>query len=116
MDISSTVVREEGTAVVQCVFTDEDGGAVAPSSLTWTLSDRQGTIINSREDVDVSEGDLASTTNIVLSGNDLAFLTDEEGDVAERIMTLKGVYSSTYGDDLPLRYEILFYISNLVNE
>lgn len=115
MEISSTVAREEGTLVVQCVFTDEAGSAVSPNTLTWTLSDRQGTIINSRENEVVPGVDIASTTYIVLSGNDLAFLSTEVGAEAERIFTLKGTYDSTYGNDLPLNYEVMFYIPNLVN-
>lgn len=114
MNISTTVVQERGTAVVQCVFTDEEGNSVAPDSLTWTLSDRAGTIINSREDEEVV--DLAATVNIVLSGDDLAILPTEAVAYAERIVTIKGTYDSTYGNDLPLRHEEMFYIANLTNQ
>lgn len=116
MNISTTVVKEQGTAVVSCVFTDEDSNSVAPDTLTWTLTDRAGTVINSREDVAVEEGDLAATTNIVLSGDDLSVLSTETKAYVERIMTIKGTYDSTYGNNLPLRYELMFYVENLTNQ
>jgi hypothetical protein len=42
---------EKGTAKVTVTFSDETGASVAPSAVTWTLTDRAGNVINDRLDV-----------------------------------------------------------------
>lgn len=109
--ITTDTANEEGTAVFQCVFRDEDNNLVVPQTMTWTLTDIEGTVINSREDVAISP--LNSTVYIVMSGDDLALQSGESGHQVERLLTLEGTYNSTYGNDLPLKEERLFYITNL---
>jgi len=90
---------EGGTYILQLAFTDETGAAATPTSATVTLTDEQGAIVNSRDDVAISP--LAANTYVVLNGNDL-LLTG--GQQAVRTGTIKAAYNSaTYGSNLPLR-------------
>jgi hypothetical protein len=99
---------ENSTYVVRLTFTDEDGAAETPATITWTLTDRAGTVVNSRLDVAVAAP--ASTVDIVLSGNDLA-LAGYSG--MRRILTVEATYSSALGASLPLRAECWFHIEPL---
>ncbi len=115
---SSTTLEEEGSGIIQCVFTDEDGNAVTPNAgtVTWTLTNRPvhgttPTIINSREQVAITS---ASTINIPLSGNDLAMLAGEVSDAfAERVLLVEYVYDSTVATDLPDKAQHVFKVNNL---
>ena len=107
----STIAMEEGTLALTLAFTDDTGQAVAPSAATWTLTDRSGNVINSRQDVTISSP--ASTETIVLSGDDLAFQSDESGIYIERRILVEATYSSDLGSDLPMKYEAAFIIQNL---
>jgi hypothetical protein len=100
---------EGSTFAVQVAFTNEDGDAVTPSAITWTLTDLAGTVVNSRSDVSV--GSPASTINIVLSGNDL-LLTGYVGEV--RVLTVEATYTSALGSGLPLKEAARFMIEPLV--
>lgn len=83
------------TYIVRGAFTDEDGGAVVPDSLTWTLKDESGTVINSREAVAATP---ATIVDFVLKGADLAPGTD---DVAKLLFTINATYTSALGSGLP---------------
>jgi len=102
---------EESTFVITAAFTDEEGDAVAPTAATWTLSDKQGTIINSREDVAIS--DPTAIENIVLSGDDLAF-QDGERKTAKRVLTVEWTYDSDLGTGLPGKDKYEFKVTDLV--
>lgn len=107
--ITSTKAIEQSTFVITCSFTDEDGDAVAPDTLSWSLTDEDGTIINSREDVAVTSP--SASEDIVLSGDDLALVSGHEED--ERYLVLEGTYTSDAGTGLPIRDQVKFYVSNL---
>jgi len=100
--------KERSTYIITASFTDEDGTAVVPTSVKWSLTDSAGNIINSRaEEVETP----ASSVAIVLSGKDL----EHGGDDLPRVVTVKALYdSATYGNDLPLRDAIEFVIDNLI--
>lgn len=84
---------------------------VAPNApLTWSLTDEDGAIVNSRDDIPLTP---ATSVYIVLSGNDLA-LPDNRP--VERFVTVRGTFNSTLGNDLPLVDEVSFQITNLVGE
>jgi len=108
----TTIASEESTFAVAAAFTDDADAAVVPDTLTWTLSDLSGTIINSRDQVSVVSP--ASTTTIVLSGADLALQAGESGKVKRRL-TVEGTYTSSLGAGLPLTAECEFLIEDLVN-
>jgi len=98
---------EESTYIVSAAFTDEDGTAVTPSTVTWTLTDMDGTIINSREDVSETP---ASTVYIVLTGDDLAVTGTRT-----RTVTVSATYDSTYGTGLSLKAAAVFNLENLIS-
>ena len=107
----TTNAREKGTYVVTLTFTDEDGNSVVPDSIAWTLMNRNsGTIINSREDVAIATP--AASVDVVLSGDDLQILTDEE-DYGRRVLLVEAVYDSDAGNNLPLKTEAYFQINDL---
>ena len=99
---------EESTFVLTLSFTDEDDAAVTPKTGTWTLTDEAGNVINSRLDVEISA--LASSVDIVLSGDDLAIGTYG----GQRVLLFEGTYDSDAGTDLPLKDQVRFTIDNLV--
>jgi hypothetical protein len=108
MPVSLTTKANDGsTYVVTAAFTDEDGVAVSPDSLVWTLKNRDGDIINSREDVTVDTP--SSSENIVLSGDDILY-----SDGAERILILEATYTSSSGEGLPLKDSVQFEIQDLI--
>lgn len=103
----TTQAVEESTFVVTAAFTDAAGTAVTPKSATWSLFDKDGNAVNSRADVTISP--LASSVDIVLSGDDLQI-----ADGKTRKLTIKAVYDSDEGTDLPLNDELTFQIQRLV--
>lgn len=103
----TTDAPEKGTFPVDLAFTDENGDAVSPDTLTWTLTDMDGTVINSREDVAVSSP--SSSETITLSGDDLA-LSSEDSEYEERMLIIKGTYTSDLGSGLPLRGGVIFSV------
>jgi len=106
----SKQAHEKGTYILTFNFTDDNGTATNPETLTWTLTDSAGNVINSREDESVSNP--TSSEDVVLSGDDLALQTGESGKVA-RIVTVEATYDSFSGLDLPLRDYAIFYIVDL---
>lgn len=103
----STLANDQSTYIVTATFTDAAAAAVTPDSVVWSLTDAAGTVINSRTAVSATPG---SSVAIVLSGGDLDY-----SDGAIRILTVYAVYDSTEGDNLPLREEAYFGITNLNN-
>ena len=103
---------EESTYIATAAFTDAAGDAVTPNAGTikWTLSDMEGTVINSRLNVVITSD---TSVDIVMSGDDLALQTGEVGTV-KRLLTVVAVYDSTEGSDLPLNEETVFLLDPLV--
>ena len=110
MTVLSTKANEGSAYTLTIAFTDEDGSAVTPDSITWDLTDTDGNAINSRTTVSVAVP--ASSINITLSGDDLAIPRPE---MLWRVVTIEAVYDSSYGSNLPLKDEIMFEIQPLVN-
>jgi len=104
----SVAAADRSTYKVTASFEDSAGAAVIPSAITWTLTDRSGTVVNGRDAVAI--GSPAASVDIVLSGDDTAY---ELG--AWRILTVEATYSSDEGNDLPLNEECIFPIENLIN-
>ena len=98
---------ERGTFAVTMSFTDDEGIAVSPTTLTWTLTDLNGTIINDRKDVVVAAP--SSEETITLQGDDLVI---SDRSAPERILLVKGTYTSGLGVDLPLRDSVIFVIED----
>jgi hypothetical protein len=102
-----TLAPEQGTYVITVAFTDEDGIAVVPVTMVWSLRKRSDSaIVNSRESVEISP--LDSTSTIVLSGLDLERFGGNDG--GERRVTLEGTYNSNLGNGLEFTSEVEFQI------
>lgn len=104
--------QEKSTYVITCAFQDENGQDVIPTSAAWTLTDEDGTVINSREDVAIST--LAASVNVVLTGDDLEIDSGFAGTAQERIFTIEAVYDSDLGTGLTLNAAAKFNVENLV--
>ena len=104
----TTEAPEEGTYSIIVGFTDEDGDAMSPTTLSWSLVNMFGNVINERELVSIDAP--SSSETIVLYGDDLAL----SGIDRRRRLTLIGTYDSTYGSDLPLTAECEFRISQFI--
>lgn len=110
MSASTTLTvmpAEESTAKVTIAFTDETGASVAPSAVTWTLTDRAGNVINSRQDVSVAPG---ASVSFALYGDDLAII----GNDAQRVLLIEATYTSSLGSNLPLKAQAFFTVAELV--
>lgn len=105
-----TIPKEKSTCKITASFEDSAGNAVTPKTATWTLTDVYGTVINSREDVNIASLDTSVT--IVLSGNDLKIQANESGGVI-RLFLIEATYDSDLGSDLPLKDSCQFTLENL---
>ena len=104
--------QERSTYVITVAFKDEDGQDVIPTSAAWTLTDEDGTVINSRQDVAITP--LAASSDIVLTGADLAVDTGFAGAAQERTFTVEAVYTSSLGSGLTLTAACRFNVENLI--
>ena len=102
--------RELSSYTVPVAFTDEDDTALTPdaSTIFWTLTTYDGTVINSRDSMSIAS---ASTIYITLSGDDLEI---SDASDLERILTVECTYTSSYGTNLPLKDEVHFFIDDLL--
>ena len=98
---------EKSSFKITATFYDESGNAVAPDTMTWTLTDDSGiSVINEKED-EVIAGP-SSTENILLQGDDLAVDGNAK---TKRKITFEGTYTSVeFGAGLPLIDEATFFI------
>lgn len=98
---------DQSTFIVTAEFFDHDDNPVTPNDgVTWMLTNADGTVVNNRDSVDVTE---AESVDIVLSGDDLKV---EDG--PERVLTMQGEYSSTYGV-LTFKDQVKFSIDDLLS-
>jgi len=101
---------EKSTYVITIAFTDESDSDAIPATALWTLTDCDGSVINSREDVSISS--LDENVDVVLSGDDLAL--QSANDDGKRIFLVEATYSSILGSVLPFNDQCEFYIDGLV--
>ena len=129
VEILSANASEEGTyAIDEIQFLDSQDTPVAVTpevgSVTWCLTDKNGDIINNREDVPITS---ASSMTIVLSGDDLAVsgtvdkYVTRDGVIIkqyERHVLVQGLVDTVIGtetlDNTPVTKEFIFYIENIV--
>ncbi len=105
----TTHAVERSTYIVDAQFSNASSTTFVPTTVSWTLSDRDGTDQNGRTGVSASA---ATTVTIVLSGSDLTLVAGDDG---MRIIYFEVVYNSTYGNGLELKEEANFIIDSLVN-
>lgn len=94
-----------GTYQVQLDLVDQDEIAIDPTTVTWTLTDSAGNVINGRENVEVSNP--TSTVTIFLSGDDLLIPSDN---VEQRIISVVTRYDNDLADDLTNYLNVYFTI------
>ncbi|MBW1989260.1 MAG: hypothetical protein JRI97_06910 [Deltaproteobacteria bacterium] len=106
----ATRAVEKSSFIVRASFTDAEGNPMVPATLSWTLTNAEGSVINGRHDVSV--GSPACPQDIVLSGDDLALYG--ANDRGARVLTLKGTYyCSLAGESLPFTDSARFFIQDL---
>jgi hypothetical protein len=107
----ATRAVEKSTFALVVTFYDELNALVIPNEIYWTLTNRQGDIINGLSHVMV--GVPGSTITILLKGADLAIQSDEASSPASRLLTIEALYDSSLGLGLPFNEEAVFFIDNL---
>jgi hypothetical protein len=99
-DITELEAATEGSSYpVSVSMTDSAGSAMTPSSCTWSLYNQSGAVVNSRLNVTMTP---STAMTIVLLAADL---DASDSDYNCRILTIKAVYTSTYGTGLTLNKE-----------
>ena len=129
VEILDTNASEEGTYAIDDIqFLDSQDTPVAitpeTGTVTWCLTNKNGDIINSLEDVAITS---ASSMTIVLSGDDLAISGTADKFVTrsgviieqyERHILVQGLVDTVIGtetlDNTPVTKEFIFYIENIV--
>jgi hypothetical protein len=107
--ILSTKAIEKGSLVISGAFTDENGAAVIPKTITWTLIDADTkTVVNEREQIEVTP---AAAVDILLQGDDLAILHGKGEELREVIV--EWTYDGALGNDIPQKDRVRFYVTNL---
>ena len=107
----SVHATEKSTYIVTITFTDEDGAAVTPDTIKWTLTDLYNTVINSLEDVAIAVP--AASNDVLLKGDDLEILGS--GDDGARVFTVEATYTSlAFGANLPLKGSARFSVDDLI--
>ena len=100
--------KDKSLRTIVVAFTDDDDIAVTPTTITWTLTDISGSIINSRENVNVATP--AAEIDVVLEGADVDY---DDGE--ERVLTLKVVGNVNAGNSKTWYDEVRFQIEDLLN-
>lgn len=106
---------EESTFPIVVTFWETVAGVqalVTPNNnITWTLTDKNGTVVNSR--TAVAAGTPATSITIVLTGDDLALSTAYVGRV--RYLLVECTYNSlTYGNNRAFKAQAVFTIDDFV--
>lgn len=106
------IAYEGSTAQATVTFKDQDASTFTPKTLTWTLYDGAGDVVNSRSAVSITP---ASTVSVVMSGADLA-MNDETLDREVRTIKFEGTYDSGSYTDLPFALPLRFFLKNVEGE
>jgi uncharacterized phiE125 gp8 family phage protein len=108
--IITTQILPNNTVKLTIAFTDEDGTAATPNDpTTWSLKDSSGNVVNSRDQVDITE---VSSVDVVLTGADLASLGANDDGIRE--VHVEGTYDSNAGSDLSLNAVHAFVIGDVL--
>lgn len=101
---------EESSYFVTVSYYNEDGDSITPLTAYWTLTDKDGNVMNEREDVEITS--LSTSNIIVMYGDDLS--VGDEGN--ERKLLIKGTYHNDDLDmDLPFTGQATFYIDDFAS-
>lgn len=106
----TTEANEKSTYNIVVTFTDENGDAVSPTTMTWTLTRAStGLVVNGREDEVVATP--TSSETIKLTNDDLELLgsEDEIFILTVKATIIDGDTNTWYAND-----EVQFIVKNLV--
>ena len=82
-----------------------------PNEVKWSLTDDTGNVINNRDQVSETP---EQSVEILLSGGDLVFHQTETGNTVKRHIVVEATYNSaSYGSNLLLKEDGIFYVDNL---
>lgn len=105
----TTKAEEGSTYIIRATYYDEDGNAVTPATVTWTLTNGDGDIVNSREDISIST---PSTYNdIVLGAADTKCSSFKD---ETRKLILEYTYDSAAGTGLPGTAQVSFIVQKIL--
>jgi len=104
----TTKAEEGSTYVVRATYYDEDDNAVTPDSVTWTLTDGDGVIVNAREDVTIA---IPGTYNDIVCGGD--DLRCSSGRDETRVMVVEYIYDSAAGSNLTGTAQVSFIVQHI---
>jgi hypothetical protein len=105
---------ERGTYIIPVTFYDESGQLMVPTTITWSLRDKNGNIVNGRSAQSIITS--VSSVIIVLKGDDLVAGQVEKNSECTRTITIEGTYDSVYGQDFPFVEEASFTIRPLIKK
>lgn len=100
---------EGGTFPIDVSFADEDGNSDGITAVNWRLTDKDGTVLNSRSNVSATPSD---PTRILLEGDDLKCSNGFTGRAEERHVGVKVTYYSSLGSGKVQTAEAVFFLKN----
>lgn len=109
--VLTTICQEGAPYFVRIAFATEDGSSVTPNSAAYTVTDRDGNVVNDLSSVEI--GSLATSVDILLSGADTT-ITASAASGEIRVINVEYVYDSTLASGLTAYAEAWFSISDLV--
>lgn len=102
-----SIALERSTIAVTASFRDENDELITPTGITWSLTDGDGNVVNSRENVAIGA---ANAITVVLSGDDMALTAGDDG---RRQVVIRAQYNGDLGDGLPIVGIIEFTVRNI---
>lgn len=101
---TGVVIGKNGSHVFTVAITDSGNSdaAVTPDSATWSLYDKDGNIINSREDVVLTPAESMA----------IATVTADNATEGVRRVLIKAVVDLASQANAPLRFLILYYVAS----
>lgn len=107
--MADLTVVEGGSLFVTASFTDRNGDAVTPDSVTWSLCDGNGSIINEREDESVTPDE---EVTFLVSGDDFPWVGSYPAEIYFLYLLVKSVYDEVDEDDVPQNQEQRIAVTN----
>jgi hypothetical protein len=102
--------NQGGSVGMKITIVDENGDALIPTAATWTLTDLEGNVINSRTDVAISP--LASEMTVLMSGDDLQ-IADETNEYEIQLFSFEGTYDPGDASAVPITESGEFPVYNM---
>lgn len=110
------IIKAGSSAALSFAITDLSDTLVTPNTFLWTLSELDGTDINSRSDVSETP---AATNYVLLEGADLVN-PGVLGNLLDKLIRIKGTYDTLVGGDpetnVPYVEEYTFKVEAVIND